>query len=63
MHLEGHGRNEIARLLNEQGLHVSEGSAGNIVRAYREYESSLKSNASTNDANSTPSGANDHQST
>ena len=35
MHLAGHGRNEIARLLNEQGLRVSEGSVGNIVRTYR----------------------------
>lgn len=43
MHMSGHGRNEIARLLTEQGLHVSEGSVGNIVRAYRQHELPLKS--------------------
>jgi hypothetical protein len=32
---EGKGRNEIARLLTEQGMHISEGSVGNIIRAYR----------------------------
>lgn len=45
MHISGHGRNEIARLLTEQGLHVSEGSVGNIVRAYRQHELPLKSDA------------------
>ena len=35
MYLEGRGRNEIARLLSQQGLHVSEGSVGNILRTYR----------------------------
>ncbi len=45
MHKSGHGRNEIARLLTEQGLHVSEGSVGNIVRAYRQHELPLKSDA------------------
>ena len=45
MHISGHGRNEIARLLIEQGLHVSEGSVGNIVRAYRQHELPLKSDA------------------
>jgi hypothetical protein len=32
MYSEGKGRNEIARLLNRQ---ISEGSVGNILRAYR----------------------------
>lgn len=45
MHISGYGRNEIARLLTEQGLHVSEGSVGNIVRAYRQHELPLKSDA------------------
>jgi hypothetical protein len=35
---EGHGRNEIARLMTSQGLHISEGTVGNIVRAYRARE-------------------------
>jgi hypothetical protein len=43
MHLEGSGRNEISRILAQQGLHVSEGSVGNIVRAYRKHEQSLQS--------------------
>lgn len=33
---EGLGRNAIARLLTGQDLHISEGSVGNIIRAYRE---------------------------
>jgi hypothetical protein len=45
MHISGHGRNEIARLLTEQGLHVSDGSVGNIVRAYHQHELPLKSDA------------------
>jgi hypothetical protein len=32
---EGTGRNRIARLLNGQGFHISEGSVGNIIREYR----------------------------
>ena len=43
---KGRGRNEIARLLNGQNLHISEGSVGNIIWAYR--EQSLDSNASMN---------------
>jgi len=39
MSLEGIGRNAIARLLQQQGLHVSEGSVGNIIREYRRQES------------------------
>jgi hypothetical protein len=35
MHLEGKGRNQITRLLQQQG-HISEGSVGNIIRAYRQ---------------------------
>jgi hypothetical protein len=51
MHLAGHGRNEIARLLSQQGLHVSEGSVGNIVRAYRSSrnEQPLQSDTSENE--------------
>jgi len=48
MHLEGRGRNEISRILAQQGLHVSEGSVGNIIRAYRKNDQSLQSNASVN---------------
>jgi len=44
MHLEG--RNEISRILAQQGLHISEGSVGNIVRAYRKHEQSLQSDTS-----------------
>lgn len=33
-YVERRGRNEITRLLNGQGLHISEGSVGNIIRAY-----------------------------
>jgi hypothetical protein len=38
MYIEGRGRNEIARLLTGQGpeWRISEGSVGNIIRAYRE---------------------------
>lgn len=36
---EGRGRNEIARLLTGQGFHISEGTVGNIVRAYRQQPS------------------------
>ena len=56
MHLAGHGRNEIVRLLTQQGLHISEGSVGNIVRSYRKRDQPLQ-NASTNNTNSsiTPS--------
>jgi hypothetical protein len=36
---EGTGRNAIARLLNGQGLRISEGSVGNIIREYRRQES------------------------
>jgi hypothetical protein len=32
---EGKGRNQIARLLQQQGLHISEGSVGNIIRQNR----------------------------
>jgi hypothetical protein len=46
MHLEGLGRNEISRILTQQGLHISEGSVGNIVRAYRKHEQSLQSDTS-----------------
>ena len=35
------GRNEIARLINGQGLHISEGSVGNIIRAYRKCEDGI----------------------
>ena len=40
MYIEGRGRNEIARLLTGQGpeWRISEGSVGNIIRAYRERE-------------------------
>ncbi|MFZ0223268.1 MAG: hypothetical protein WAM42_16415, partial [Candidatus Nitrosopolaris sp.] len=41
MHTEGRGRNEIARLINGQGLHISEGSVGNIIRAYRKCEDGI----------------------
>jgi hypothetical protein len=34
MSLEGHGRNKIAQLLQQQGIHVSEGSVGNIIRGH-----------------------------
>ena len=39
MHTEG--ENEIARLINGQGLHISEGSVGNIIRAYRKCEDGI----------------------
>jgi hypothetical protein len=35
MYLAGRGRNETARLLQQEGIHVSEGSTGNIIREYR----------------------------
>jgi hypothetical protein len=47
MHLEGHGRNEIARILSQQGLHISEGSVGNIVRAYHKHEQQSDATIST----------------
>jgi hypothetical protein len=36
----GHGRNEICRLLQLEDIHISQGSVGNIIRAYRRQESS-----------------------
>lgn len=55
MYLTGHGRNEIVRLLDEQGLHISEGSVGNIVRAYRKHEQPSQPDANTNNTNSSSS--------
>ena len=35
LHLAGRGRNELVKLLRQQGISVSEGSAGNIIREYK----------------------------
>ena len=52
MHLEGRGRNEIARLLNGQGPEwkVSEGTVGNIIRAYRHKHEQQSQQMSSNTA-------------
>jgi hypothetical protein len=50
---EERGRNEIARLLTGQGLHISEGSVGNIIRTYREH--SLQQSLQQNTKPSQPS--------
>jgi len=34
-HLDGYGRNEIDRLMSEQGVKVSHGSISNIINAYK----------------------------
>ena len=47
MHLEGHGRNKIAQILNEQGIKISQGSVGNIIRS-----SFNNSNSSNNNSTS-----------
>jgi hypothetical protein len=52
MHLAGYGRNKVARILQQEGSHLSEGSVGNIIRAYRQHEPSSKSNADINNTNS-----------
>ncbi len=62
MHLAGHGRNEIVRLLTQQGLHISEGSVGNIVRSYRKRDRPLQ-NANTNNTNSSITASEVEQST
>src|SRR5215831_21174994 len=56
-YLAGHGRNQITRDLNEQGIKISHGSVSNFINAYkRQDEQTSQSDASTSvDMNTSPS--------
>src|SRR5215469_12123384 len=61
-YLAGHGRNQITRDLNEQGIKISHGSVSNFINAYkRQDEQTSQSDANMNNTDShssltTPSG-------
>src|SRR5215469_1626124 len=52
-YLAGHGRNQITRDLNEQGIKISHGSVSNFINAYkRQHEQTSQSDANMNNTDS-----------
>src|SRR5215831_10941086 len=52
-YLAGHGKNQITRDLNEQGIKISHGSVSNFINAYkRQHEQTSQSDANMNNTDS-----------